>query len=120
MVVEFSLSDFLRGLYDQRRALCIEQAEIVIRLRGRPFNQAQSANEWSRKPMAANRKIEHRAVCRGAMKRMRRKRHLAHRIFFDPPRLLRHADPSAPTLTSPGIRFRSEVRRAWRRGDGVL
>ena len=45
MVVEFSVNNFLSRLDDQRRTLCIEQAEIVICLRGSPLDQAKSANE---------------------------------------------------------------------------
>ncbi len=37
MLVEFTFSDFFGRLRDQRRALGIEQAEIVVRLRGRPL-----------------------------------------------------------------------------------
>ena len=61
MVVELALRDFLGCLHDQRRAFGIEQTEIVIRLRSRPFDQAQSANKRPRKSITAYRKIQDRA-----------------------------------------------------------
>ena len=112
MIVEFSLRDFLGRLHDQSRALCIQQTKIVIGLCGRPFDQPQRANKRPRKPVAAHRKIEYRAMRGGAMQRMRRKRHLAHRIFFDPSRLFRHAERSAPTPASRETFFRPALRRA--------
>ena len=45
MVVEFSFNNFFSRLDDQRGTLRIEHAEIVICLRGGPFDQAKSANE---------------------------------------------------------------------------
>jgi hypothetical protein len=45
MVVEFSFNNFFSCLHDQRGTLCIEQAKVVICLRGSPFDQAKSANE---------------------------------------------------------------------------
>ncbi len=45
MVVQFSIDDFLGRLHNQRAALGVEQSEIVIGLRSRPFNQSERANE---------------------------------------------------------------------------
>ena len=101
MFVELSVRHFLGCLHDQRRAFCVEQSEIVIGLRGRPLNQPQRANEWARKSIAAYEKIQHRAVRRRTMKRVRRQGHLTHRIFFCSLRLSRHAERSAPTPTNP-------------------
>ncbi len=97
MVVEFSLSDFLGCLRDQGRALCVQQSEIMVSLRGSPFDQAERANEWPRKSVATHRKIHHGAVRGGTVKRIRGHGHLAHRIFFDSRRFFRHAERSAPT-----------------------
>ena len=75
---------FLRRLDDERAALGIEQTEIVIRLRGRPFQQAERADERARKTPAADRKIQHRALGRGAVEGGLRDGHLAHGILLDP------------------------------------
>src|SRR4030095_3114453 len=120
MVVELSLGDFLGCLHNQRGALRIEQTEIMIGLRGRPFDKAEGANEWPRKPVTAHRKIQDSAVSRGAMKRGCRQGHLAHRIFFHPPRLLGHAERSAPTPTNPETFRRCAARRPRYCSGGVL
>src|SRR2546422_1095103 len=114
MIVEFSLDDFLGCLHDQRGPLRIEQAKIMIGLRGPPFDQAQGANKRPRKPIAAHWKVKDRAVCGGTMQRRRRQGHLAHRVFFCARRPVRHAELSAPTPI--GVRCaarysRSEERR---------
>src|ERR1051326_7296026 len=70
MVVQFSVHNLFSGLHDQRGTLGIEQPEIMIRLRSRPFDQTQGTDEWSRKSIAAHRKIQHRPVSGGAMKRI--------------------------------------------------
>src|SRR6266436_8238268 len=92
----------------------------MVGLRGRPFDQTQRANERSRKSIAAHRKIEDRAVSGSAMERIRRKRHLAHRIFFCPRRLLGHAERSAPTPASLEKLLDRAVRRSRLCGEGVL
>src|SRR5215472_5760614 len=69
MLIEFSLNYFFGRLRDQRRALGIEQPEIVISLCSRQFDQAQRANEWPRKTVTAHRKIQHGAVRGSAMQR---------------------------------------------------
>src|ERR1043166_5108098 len=120
MVVEFSFHNLLRCLYDQPRALGIQETEIMIGLRGCPFDQTQRADERSGKSIAAYREIEHRAVSGCAMERIRRKRHLAHRIFFCPRRLLGHAERSAPTPASLEKRLDRAVRRSRLAGEGVL
>jgi hypothetical protein len=43
-----SFGHFFGRLHDQRRALRIEQTEIVIRLRRGPLDQPQGANKWTR------------------------------------------------------------------------
>ena len=120
MVVEFSLGNFLRCLHNESGALCVEQAQVMIGLRGRPFDQAQRANERPREPIAAHRKIQHRAVGGRAMERIRWQGHLAHRIFFCPRRLLGHAERSAPTPASLEKLLDCAVRRSPLCGDGVL
>ena len=45
MFVEFSLDHFFRRLHDEGGAMRVEQTEIVIRLRGGPFDQTERANE---------------------------------------------------------------------------
>ena len=120
MIVEFSFHNLFSRLHDQRCALGIQQTQVVIRLPGRPFDQTQRANERARKSVAAHRKIEHRAMSGSAMKRIRRKRHLAHRIFFCPRRLLGHAERSAPTPASLEKRLDRAVRRSRLAGEGVL
>ena len=120
MVVEFSFHNLLGCRHNQRRALGIEQTEIMIDLRGRPFDQTQRADERSGKSITAYREIEHRAVSGRAMERIRRKRHLAHRIFFCPRRLLGHAERSAPTPASLEKRLDRAVRRSRLAGEGVL
>src|SRR5262245_41109766 len=57
MIVEFSFNNVFSRLDDQRGTLRIKQAEIVICLRGSPFDQAKSANKRARKPVTAYRKI---------------------------------------------------------------
>ena len=97
MVVELSFDDFLGCLHDQRCALRIEQTEIMVGLRGRPFDQTQCANKRPRKPITAHGKIKYRPVGRGAVKGIRREGDLAHRILFYTRRaVLRHAGRSAP------------------------
>ena len=80
MLVELALDDFLRGLHDERAALGIEQPEIVVRLRGGPFDQTKRADERPRKTLAADRKIQDGALGRSAVERGLRHRHLAHGI----------------------------------------
>ena len=75
---------FLRRLHDERAALGVEQAKIVIGLRGGPFQQAKRANKGPRKTPAAHRKIQDRALGRGAIEGGFRDGHFAHRILFDP------------------------------------
>ena len=82
MFVELSFRDFFGRLDDERRAVMIEQAEIRVRLRRRPFDQAECANEWSRKTLAANRKIQNRALRRSTVERGLRHGHFAHRVLF--------------------------------------
>ena len=84
MFVELALHHFLGRLDDERAALGIEQTEIVIGLRGGPFHQAERANERPRKTPTADRKIQHRALGRSAVKSGLRDGHLAHRILLDP------------------------------------
>ncbi len=88
MFIQLSIDNFLRGLHNQSAALGVEQTEIMIGLRGRPFDHTERANEWPGESITANRKIEHGALGRGAVERGFRDRHLAHRIFF-------HARPTA-------------------------
>src|SRR5947207_10323716 len=72
MVVEFSFHNLLGCRHNQRRALGIEQTEIMIDLRSRPVDQTQRADERSGKSITAYREIEHRAVSGRAMERIRR------------------------------------------------
>ena len=102
MVIELPVGDFLGCLHDQRRALGIEQTEVVIRLRRCPLDQPQGANKWPRKSVTAYRKVEDRAVSRSTMQRGCREGHLAHRIFFHARRPIGHAERSA--LTPMGVR----------------
>ena len=83
MFVELALNHFFRRLNDERAALRVEQTKIVIGLRGRPFEQAERANKRARKTPAADRKIQDRALGRGAVKSGFRDGHLAHGILFD-------------------------------------
>ena len=92
MLVQFALHDFLRRLHDERAPMGIEQTEIGIRLRGGPFDQAQSANERPRKSIAADRKIQDRPLGGSAVERGFRDGHFAHRILFGPGRPGRHAE----------------------------
>jgi len=97
MIVELPFGNFLGCLHNQRRPLCIEQTEIVIGLRGCPFDQTQRANKRPRKPITADWKIKDRAVRRGTVERGCREGHLAHRILFQARRPVRHAERSALT-----------------------
>jgi signal transduction histidine kinase len=65
-----------------------EAIDLVRPLGRRPFDQTERANEFSRKPITADREIQDRALGRCAVERGFRERHLAHRIFF-------HARPAA-------------------------
>src|SRR5205814_2694783 len=78
MIVQLALDYFFGGLHDERRAIGIEQPEIMIRLSGGPFDQPKRANERPAKAIPADWKIEHRALRRSAVKRRCRDRHLAH------------------------------------------
>ena len=84
MLVELAFDHFLGRLHDERAAMRVEQAEIVIGLRGGPFDQAERANERPGKAIAADRKIQDRALGGSAVKRGLRDGHFAHRILFDP------------------------------------
>ena len=57
MFVEFAFHDFFRRLHDQRAAFGVEQAEIVIGLGRRPFDQPKCANKRPGKTITADRKI---------------------------------------------------------------
>ena len=82
MLVQLALDDFLGRLHDEGGTMGVEQAEIVIGLRGGPFQKAERANKGPRKAVTAHRKIEHGPLRRGAVKRGRRDGHLAHRVLF--------------------------------------
>ena len=82
MLVEFAFHDFFRRLDDEGGAMRIEQAEIGVRLRGRPFEKAKRANEWPGKSLAADRKVQDGALSGGAVKCGVRNGHFAHRVFF--------------------------------------
>jgi hypothetical protein len=42
VLVELAFDDLLSGLYDQRGAMRVEQSEVMIRLRGGPFDQPKA------------------------------------------------------------------------------
>src|SRR5207245_2500817 len=84
MFVQFALDHFFGCLDNQRGAFRIEQSEIVICLGCSPLNQAESANEGTRKPVAAHREIQDRALSGSSIKRGFGERHFAHRILFHP------------------------------------
>src|ERR1041385_230461 len=69
MFVELSFRNFFRRLDDEGRAVVIEQTEIGIRLRRRPFDQAQGTNERPGKSLATNRKIQNGPLRRRAVER---------------------------------------------------
>ena len=84
MVVQFAFNDFFGRLHDQGRAFGVEQTEIVIGLGGGPLNDPESANEWARETVTADRKVKDRALGGGAIERRLGERHFSHRIFFHP------------------------------------
>ncbi len=55
MLVELSIDNFFGRLHDERAAFGVEQAEIVIGLRGSPLDQPKRPNKWTRKSVAADR-----------------------------------------------------------------
>ena len=83
MFVQFTFGHFLRRLHDERRAVRVEQTEIMIGLGSAPLDQTKRPNERAAESITAYRKIQDGAVGGGAIKRMVRHGHLAHRIFFD-------------------------------------
>ena len=67
MRIELSFDHFFRGLNNERRPVGIEQPEIVIGLRRRPFDQPQRPNERPGKTITADRKIQNRSLSGGAV-----------------------------------------------------
>ena len=57
MFIQFPLDHFFRRLDDQGAASGVEQPKIVVRLRGRPFDQTEGADEWATEAVTADRKI---------------------------------------------------------------
>jgi hypothetical protein len=83
LVVMLAGDDFAGRIDDRLGEIGFELAQIAVGGRGGDLDQAESANEFFRKRLAGDGEVLDGALRLGAVVRLGRHLHLAHRIFLD-------------------------------------